>query len=129
VSPSDWLKHAFALDSAEAIAPNEVQRAVVERLAREVVKRHLTTPALIALEACSPLNFVSAQALYYFQPLVTSFGDVRAYDEFAKFIEQRGSVDYIRERIECLERECALRSSRGPRDGHRSRPRSRHSRH
>ena len=82
---------------------------MVERLALEVVRRHLTTPALIVLEACSPLNFVSAQALHYFQPLISSFGDMRAYDEFATFIAQRGSVDYIRERIEALERECAVK--------------------
>ena len=113
--PSRWFTHAFALDPADVVPPNDVQRAVVDRLAQEVVRRHLTTPALLALEACTPLNFVSAQALYYFQPLISTFGDVRAYDEFARFIEQRGSVDYIRERIEALERECAAKEqSRTP---------------
>ncbi len=107
--PSDWFRHAFALDPAEPIAPTEVQRALVERLAREIVRRHLATPALLTLEACSPLNYVSAQALYYFQPFITAFGEVHAYDEFARFIEQRGAVDYIRERIESLERECVDR--------------------
>jgi hypothetical protein len=102
-----WLKHAFALGPSEATAPNETQRAVVERLAHEIVRRHLTAPALLTLEACSPLNFVSAQALYYFQPFVSSFTDARAYDEFARFVEQRGSVDYIRDRIEAVERDYA----------------------
>ncbi len=109
--PSDWFRHAFALGPAEAVAPNDIQRAVVDRLVKEVVRRRLTTPALLALEACSPLNFVSAQALHYFQPFIASFADVRAYDEFAKFVEQRGSVDYIRERIETVERECAAREA------------------
>lgn len=75
----DWFRHAFDLGPAPTVAPNDVQRAVVDRLAREVVRRRLTTPALLALEACSPLNFVSAQALYYFQPFVSSFADASAY--------------------------------------------------
>lgn len=103
----DWFRHAFDLGPAQTVAPNDVQRAVVDRLAREVVRRRLTTPALMALEACSPLNFVSAQALYYFQPFVSSFADASAYDEFAALVAQRGSVDYIRDRIETMERECA----------------------
>jgi len=112
--PPHWFKHAFALDPTEAVVPSDVQRAVVDRMALEIVRRRLTTPALLALEACSPLNFISAQALHYFQPMISSFGDVHAYDEFARFIEQRGSVDYIRERIESLERECeAKEQSRG----------------
>jgi hypothetical protein len=115
VSLSPWLTHAFALDQADAVVPNDVQRVVIDRLAREIVRRRLTTPALVVLETCSPLNFVSAQALYYFQPFVSSFGDVNAYDEFARFLEQRGSVDYIRECIERLERECtAKEQSRTP---------------
>ena len=110
-----WFRHAFDLGPAEPVAPNDVQRAVVDRLAREIVRRRLTTPALLALEACSPLNFVSAQALHYFQPFIASFADVRAYDEFARFVEQRGSVDYIRGRIDALERECEAReASRTP---------------
>lgn len=106
---SDWLRHAFDLGPAQAVVPTDVQRAVVDRLAVEVVRRRLTTPVLLALEACSPLNFVSAQALHYFQPLIASFADVRAYDEFARFVEQRGSVDYIRDRVEALERECEVK--------------------
>jgi hypothetical protein len=89
--------------------PNDTQRDVIERLAREIVRRRLTAPAVLTLEACSPLNFVSAQALYYFQPFVASLADARAYDEFARFVEQRGSVDYIRDRIEAMERECLER--------------------
>ena len=75
MAPTDWLKHAFALDGSGPVQPNDVQRAVIERLSREVVRRRLTTPAALALEVCSPLNFVSAQALHFFQPLVASFTD------------------------------------------------------
>jgi len=93
--------------------PNDVQRTIVDRLAREVVRRHLTQPALLALEVCGPLNFVSAQGLQFFQPLIATLADARAFDEFARFLEQRGSVEYIRERIEALERDCVTREQPG----------------
>lgn len=101
---ANWFKHAFALDPSAPIAPTDAQREIVERLAHEVVRRHLTTPASLALEVCSPLNFVSGQAMQFFQPLLSVFADARTFEEFATFIEQRGAVDYMRERIETVER-------------------------
>ena len=107
--PRDWFKHAFAIDSVDDITPNDVQRTVVDRLAHEVVRRHLTTPGLILLEMCAPLNFVSAQALHFFEPLISPIVDTGSYREFARFVEQRGSVSYIRDRIEAVERDYAAR--------------------
>ena len=43
------------------------------------------------------------------QRLSDSFTDARGYDEFARLLEQRGSVDYMRARIEALEDECLER--------------------
>jgi hypothetical protein len=83
----------------------------VETLAREVVGRRLTTPALLTLELSRPLNFVSAQVLHFFQPFVSSIGGTAAYEEFALFLEQRGSVDYICERIDAIENERELKES------------------
>ena len=101
-----WFTHAFAIDPPGPAQPNETQRLVVERLVREIVRRHLTTPALLMLELSRPLNFVSAQLLHFFQPFLASIADAHAYNEFSLFLEQRGSVDYISERLEVLEHEC-----------------------
>lgn len=105
----DRIRHAFALDASGPATPNEIQRDVVERLVREVVRRRLTTPALLLLELCRPLTFLSAQAIHFFQPLVSTVTDARSLDAFAQFVEQRGSVDYIEQRLEALERTCAER--------------------
>jgi hypothetical protein len=115
VRAPEWFRHAFAVDPAGAAEPTAAQRAVVDRLAHEVVRRRLTQPALLALEVCSPLNFVSAQGLQFFQPFVASVTDARGYEEFARFLQQRGSVGYIRDRIESLERAYAAREQSGPR--------------
>jgi hypothetical protein len=106
------LKHAFAVDPPGAAQPNEAQARTIERVCREVVRRRLTTPAMIALEMGRPLNHLSAQVLTFFQPFIAIAGDATAYEQFTSFLEQRGSVDYIGARIEALEADYARR----PRD-------------
>ena len=66
-----WLKHAFATDPPGPAKPDERQRALLEKLCREVVRRRLTTPVLLMLEMNRPLNYVSAQFLHYLQPIVS----------------------------------------------------------
>ena len=99
----NWLKHAFAIDSPEQIKPNEIQRALIEKLCAEVVRRRLTTAALLMLEMSRPLNFVSAQFLHFLQPIATVIADANEYQNLTAFLEQRGSIDYICRRIEALE--------------------------
>jgi hypothetical protein len=100
---SDWLKHAFAVDPQGAAEPSDAQRLVIDRLCAEVVRRRMTTPARLALEMGRPLNYVSAQLLHFFQPFLAILADTAAYDEFASFLEQRGSAEYIAGRLDALE--------------------------
>ena len=108
----NWLKHAFAIDSPEQIKPNETQRALVEKLCAEVVRRRLTAPALLMLEMSRPLNYVSAQFLHFLQPFATVLADKNEYENLTLFLEQRGSIDYVCGRIEALEA-----GANKPRDG------------
>jgi hypothetical protein len=108
-----WLRHAFAVDSADPDGPTPAQRAAAEHLCREVVRRRLTTPALMFLEASRGLNYVGAQVLHFFKPLIASLADGKAADHFAEFLERRDSIDFLCRRIEELEAE-ADRSERQP---------------
>lgn len=98
-----WLRRAFAVDRPGPAEPTEAQRRVVDRVCVEIVRRRLTTPALIFLETCRPLNYVGAQAMHFLQPIATVILDREGYGCFSTFLEQRGSVDYLRDRIENLE--------------------------
>jgi hypothetical protein len=112
------LKHAFAIEAEGPAEPNEPQRLIIERLVREVVRRRLTTPALLTLELGRPLNYVSAQVLHFFQPILGAVTDAASYEEFTAFLERRGSLDYLSARIEEVERECERREgARERRDG------------
>lgn len=80
----------------------------MEWLCEQVTRRGLVTPALIALETCRPLNGLSSAGLRLLQPTVevmlpeTAATDV---ENFARFLEKRGSIDHLVERLETLEAE------------------------
>jgi hypothetical protein len=109
----DWLKHAFAIEPEGAIAPSDEQRAIIDTLCRHVVARGLTTPAIVFLESVRPLNYVSSQTLQFFSPILSVVADPRACNELAAFLEHRGSVEFLRQRIEELEREAKSHDERG----------------
>ena len=98
-----WLKHAFAVDPPGPAEPNDIQRTVVDRLCKEVVRRRLVTPATLILEMGRPLNYVSAQFLHFWQPIVSAVINGAEYEQFSLFLEQRGSIDYISGRLTAME--------------------------
>jgi hypothetical protein len=99
------MRHAFAVDPPESVAPTDEQRQIVDRICHAVVSRRMTRPALLYLEVARPLNYLGSQALHFFQPVVSAVLDARAYEQFARFLEHRGSVDYLVKRIEHFETE------------------------
>ncbi len=105
-----WLKHAFAVGTPGSATPTEAQQAIVERLCREVVRRRMTTPALMMLEMGRPLNYVSAQMLHFFQPFLSFLANATEYQAFTEFLEQRGSIEYIVKRLETLNQEASTSS-------------------
>lgn len=98
-------RNAFAVDSTDPLEPTEPQRAVVDRVAMEVARRHLTTPALLFIEMSRPLNYIAAQAMHVFQPIAAIVLDTGGYTCFAEFLEHRGSLDYLCRRIEHFEQQ------------------------
>ncbi|MCA9115729.1 MAG: hypothetical protein KDA79_11640 [Planctomycetaceae bacterium] len=101
-----WLKHAFAVEPPGPAVPAEGrQRELLEKLCREVVRRRMTVPAQFALETCRPLRFAGSQALLFFSPLVSAVSDSSAPADLAAFLERRGSIDWICQRLDQLEQE------------------------
>jgi hypothetical protein len=85
--------------------PTPEQREVVDRLCREVVRRGLSTPATMALEMSRPLNMLGASALHMLEPIIGTVMNAEAAKQFAGFLEHRGSIDYLCQRIDFFERE------------------------
>ncbi len=100
-----WLKHAFAVEPEGPAEPTDAERAIADRICREVVRRRMATPALMFLEMCRPLNYLGSQAMHFFGPIATVLVDKEGYCTFAAFLERRGSMDYLCHKIEAFEAE------------------------
>jgi hypothetical protein len=94
----NWLAHAFAVAPPEAdVTPEEA--ALAGRLARFVVRRRMAAPALMALESSRPLNFLGSQVLTFFGPFATLVFKGEEYERFTRFLEKRGSIPFLIDRI------------------------------
>ena len=106
----DRIKHAFAVEDPEDFAPTEKERVAAEKVCEEVVRRRMTLPASMLLEMSRPLNYLGAQALHFFTPFASVLVDAKSWEDFASFVERRGSVEYLIRTIEDCE---AAAKSRG----------------
>ncbi len=101
----EWLRHAFAVEKAEDFEPTPEQRELVEKLIHEVRRRHLVAPALVTLEMSRPLNFLSSQALHFFNPMISAITNSKSSAHLAEMLEHRGSIEYLIQELENAERE------------------------
>ena len=112
------IKHAFAVDPPGAQPPTPEQQVPVEWICRLAARKHLTTPAVLALEMCRPLNWVFAQGMHVTQPAVWALTPERIfthYRSFAGYLENRGSIEYMLRRVEHWETHFkALESGEAP---------------
>lgn len=100
-----WLRRAFALDPPGAAQPTAAEREIVERLAAAIVRRGMSGPALLLLESSRPLNFLGSQLLLFLGPMADLVLRGPGHRVFQQFLERRGSVEYICQRIEALNAE------------------------
>ncbi len=100
-----WLKHAFHVEDESVINPTDSQKQALDLLCRGIIRRGLTTPAIIGVEMGRPLNFIGSQTMHFFTPLISAFVPTESWSAVAEFLEHRGSIDWIRNRIEELESE------------------------
>jgi len=122
----DQLKHAFAVEKPEDIKPTEEQKRLIDALCREIARRGMTAPMEILLEVGTPYNYLLSQTMHFFRPASSAIIWVfapflpkgissQSYQLIAEFLEHRGALPYIRERVEHFEQELANRE-RGEED-------------
>lgn len=76
---------------------------VLEEVARAVVRRGLTAPAILFLESVRPLGFVASQAMLFFGPLLGWVVPRERYDALQRALESRDGVERLLLRIEALD--------------------------
>ncbi len=80
--------------------PESEQRALLEKVATWVVRRGLTTPAILFLETGKPLNFLGSQLLIGFSPFIQVVFKGDEYQKFALILEKDANVELLIELIE-----------------------------
>ena len=76
------------------------QRALLEKVATWIVRRGLTTPAILFLETGKPLNFLGSQLLIGFSPFIQAIFKGDEYQKFALILEKDANVELLIELIE-----------------------------
>ncbi len=80
--------------------PEDEQHALLENLAQWIVRRSLTTPAILFLETGKPLNFLGSQLLIAFSPFVQAFFKGEKYHKIALILEKDENVELLLQYIE-----------------------------
>mgnify|MGYP003630908940 FL=1 len=109
-----WLAHAFAVERPEDFAPTTEQRQIADRICREIIRRDMVTLAILSLETCRPLNYIGSQAIHFFSPFLSFLVDPKSQKDFADFLEKRGSIEWMCQRLETLSASPSNKQSTSP---------------
>ncbi|MCK5130979.1 MAG: hypothetical protein KAR40_02375 [Candidatus Sabulitectum sp.] len=79
--------------------PEEIDD-LVKKIARKIVERDLTVPAIIFLESIKPVSFLGSQMLVFANPVVSLLVQSGDYYRFVRMIEDRENVEKLTVAIE-----------------------------
>lgn len=78
----------------------EDELAVLDKVAKKVVEKSMTVPAIVFLESVKPLNYVGSQTMVFFEPIVQSLFNLKDYDTLRSALEKRQTIEIMIQRIE-----------------------------
>jgi hypothetical protein len=81
--------------------PEDIQ--LIETIAKAIVVRRMTAPAILFLESSRPLSFLGSQFLYFLEPIVRAFIRGDQYRRVAQLLEDRENVERLMLAIEAAE--------------------------
>lgn|GEM_PF-1625210 len=94
---------------------------LVAKIAKAVVDREMTAPAIMLIESMKPLSFLGNQLLIFLEPMVSLVVTSKDYYRFVRMIEDRENVEKL---LVAIEEESARRDAER-RAERESRPRGR----
>jgi hypothetical protein len=97
--PRDWLDELTV----------EERDRIIEKIAREVKRRGMETPAILFLEMHKPVSFFASQGMVMFSPFTAPFIGMENVQIASKMMEDRENVERLIRRIEELAVERAER--------------------
>lgn len=85
-----------------ATLTNEERDHWLDRMAQEISRRRLETPAIFALELHRPLAFLGSQALLVAMPFFAGLVGPANVQKFSQLMEDRQNIDRLLDRLEVL---------------------------
>jgi len=73
---------------------------MISSLAKEIVDRGLSVPAIFFLESTKYISFIGSQFLIFLGPIATCFINNKKYYNFTEILEKKGSIDFLLNEIE-----------------------------
>lgn len=67
----------------------------MSKIAKEIVQRQLTVPAIIFLETIKPLSFLGNQLLIFANPVISLVVQTGNYYKFVRMIEDRENIEKL----------------------------------
>jgi hypothetical protein len=109
-TPGGWrdrLRRAFAVDPPGAVAPDPQDLPRVQDLLQRIVDRGMTGPAILFLESWRPLGSLTGQGMHALTPFVGAVFDGAAWERLSAFMERRGAIPWMIERLEAMDAQAA----------------------
>lgn len=79
---------------------DEEKQKLLERVAKEISKRRLETPAILFLEMHKPLANVAGHAAIAFSPFLMPFLGFKTVDEYSQFFADRENIEALITKLE-----------------------------
>lgn len=94
----------FVPVSASEISSDR-KKEIISKIAKNIVLRGLTAPAIMFLESVKPMNFLGAQVMVFFEPIILTFFNINEYREASLMFEERDTIEKLINEIENQENE------------------------
>ncbi len=78
----------------------ETAAVLFEKIAKKIVEREMTVPAIMLLEMVKPLSFLGSQALVFLNPIVSLVVSSGDYYRFVRLLEERENIEKLAVAIE-----------------------------
>jgi len=91
----------FAQLYSEEMTEAETE-ALVERIATDIVRRGLQTPAILLLETHKPLAGILSQAAVVVAPFAMPLVGFDLYADISRLVKRRENIERVLQRIEAL---------------------------
>ncbi len=77
-------------------------RKIISNLAKEIVDRGMSVPAIFFLESSKYISFIGSQFLVFLGPIATCFINNNKYYNFAQVLEKKSNIEFLLNEIERL---------------------------